>query len=86
MFNLEHHLFPDLNFEKNYRVVIKEVMTTALKYHHYSIIKIIKRPLKISKNADNCGHDHFCGRISNLCGHDQCGNQIVVMSTKKVVT
>ena len=50
---LEHHLFPDLNFDKNDRVVIKEVMTTALKYHHYSIIKIIKRPLKSSKDGWN---------------------------------
>ena len=35
------------------RVVIKELMTTALKYHHYSIIKIIKMPLKNSKDVWN---------------------------------
>ena len=48
-----NRIVQDLNFEKNDRVVIKEVMTTALKYHHYSIIKIIKRPLKSSKDVWN---------------------------------
>ena len=50
---LEHHLFLDLNFEKNDRVVIREVMTTALKFHHYSIIKFIQRALKGYKDVWN---------------------------------
>ena len=57
--NLVHHLFPDLNFDKNDRVVIKEVMTTALKYHHYSIINIIKMPFKSSKDVWHQDIEYF---------------------------
>ena len=50
---IEHHLLLILKYEKNDRVVIQEVITTALKNHHYFIMKIINKPLKRTKDVWN---------------------------------
>ena len=51
--NLEHHLLMELKYEKKLLCGHLEGHDHSPKYYHYSIIRIIKRPLKSSKDVWN---------------------------------